>query len=107
MIFPKFIIDVAGDVILGKVERHHELSDEEGIRGGGMFNLDKETKTVTFSGNSHDFGSVTTTDLRTAIAAGKVFTNKYKTHPLEGYKFQFYAGSELIDLNELPENKPT
>lgn len=55
----KFII-YDNTIILGRVNLHKQLLPENYnqnlVQGGGLFILNKENKTVTLYGTSHDFG---------------------------------------------------
>ena len=100
MLFPKFIIDGEGDLILGKVKYHHQLSENpETIKGGGFFKYDSDSCTFYLSGTSHDYGSVDIDDLKIAISNNFVYTNKYKTHNLTLKSFFFNTETEQIKLN--------
>ncbi len=61
MILKKFIIN-DGDLIMGQVEFHAQLvkdRDEHKTIGGGRWEVDHETNTIYFFGESTDFGKVT------------------------------------------------
>ena len=99
MLFPKFIIDMYGDLILGRVNRHSDLTDLDNPKGGGFFSINKVDKIISLNGQSHDFGSASLEDVKTAIESGNVFTNKYKTNKITGYNFMFKPRfSDYINL---------
>ena len=67
---PKFIIQ-NGFLILGYVEFHHELKQNESpVNGGGWFNI--KNQNLTFWKDSHDFGKPKAEDIKKCIDLGKV-----------------------------------
>ena len=104
-LFPKFIIETDDDLgdclILSKCTFHKDLvTDKEKVKGGGWFKFNRENNSVTFSGDSHDFGRAKLEDIQKAVDEDKVFTNPYLTHSIaKKHKFFYDIGSELIELN--------
>lgn len=97
-VFPKFIIEDDA-LIIGKVKFHKQLAfNENDIKGGGMWEWDKEGKTFMLYGESHDFGSVKIGDLRKCIESGNVFLSYYGGRKIVDHTFYFNTGSEIIKI---------
>ncbi len=99
MIFPKYIVE--GDaLILGKVQYHADLAAEkEKVKGGGWFVFSKEDSSFVLYGNSEDFGAASLEDVQACIKAGKVYTNRYRTHNITwNHKWIFRLGTENINI---------
>lgn len=95
MLFPKCLI-VNDTLRLGMVNRHSELaknSKKENIKGGGLFDIDEETKTIILSQKSFEYGLMSQNDLKEIIQNKKIQPNRYLD-----YKFQYSYFGELIDL---------
>lgn len=101
-LFPKFIIE-DGNLIISKVTFHKDIAcDIKNVKGGGWFkiNNDVHPKTITFHGDSHDFGKAKFEDIKKCVEEKKVFSNKYLTSNLSDlYKFLYDTCTELIELN--------
>lgn len=105
-VFPKFIIE-DGCLILSKCTYHHELvKDKTKVCGGGWFRYDSKTRTFTFHGNSHDFGTATEEAIQECINKDQVFTDKYQKRRITGkHHFAYDIGSEVIPF-ENPHYTP-
>jgi hypothetical protein len=67
---PKFIIN-NGNLTMGHVEFHRELSrDHSTTKGGGWFHLDKENKKLYLYDESMDFGPCARPDVQLAVTEG-------------------------------------
>jgi hypothetical protein len=67
---PKWIIE-NGRLIIGKVKFHSQLvADIEKVKGGGLFDMDHEAKTILLYGSSSDYGYAAITDIIAAIQDG-------------------------------------
>ena len=70
-----FIIE-DGNLIIGRASFHKEMvCNREDVQGGGSFDMDIEANTITFHGESHDFGPVTKESIYHAVNKGKVYSN--------------------------------
>lgn len=105
-IFLKFIIETdseEGDcLIVSKCTFHKQLAvDTDNVKGGGWWELDEETMTITLYGNSNDFGSPELDDIKSCIDRKKVFTNSSLCNYLgDRFNFQYRKGNgEIIKLN--------
>lgn len=104
-LFPKFIIetdDELGDcLILSKCTYHKDLViNLDRVKGGGWFRMNHEAMTITFHGDSYDFGAASIEDIKACIENGNVYTNPYLTHSIvEKYKFLYDNHGEIIKLN--------
>ena len=100
---PKFIIetdDEKGDcLIMSNCTYHKELvTNKEQVKGGGWFRI--KDKTITFHGDSFDFGTAEIEDIKEAIENDNVYTNSLLTHSIaKNYKFIYDTQTELIPLN--------
>ncbi|MCK9545012.1 MAG: hypothetical protein M0R03_23600 [Novosphingobium sp.] len=103
-IFPKFIIETdeeLGDcLIISKCTYHRELvTNKNMVKGGGWYRVNTENKSITFGGESHDFGAAKIEDIKNCINNGNIYTNKYLTHSIaKDFKFLYDIGSEIISL---------
>lgn len=97
MIFPKCVI-VNDTLRLGMVNRHSELAGntkKENIKGGGFFNIIEETKTITLSHKSFEYGYMSPDDLKEIVRNKKIQPSRYLD-----YKFQYSYFGELINLTQ-------
>lgn len=94
MIYPKYIIE-DDCLIIGRVYRHHQLADnKENVKGGGLWHYNDDT-TIVLMGRSTDFGSPRIDDVRAAVEAGNVYSNRAKTHKVlqdKSFVFVGYLG---------------
>lgn len=98
-IYPKFLLD--GDcLIIGKVTYHKQLSvNPKKAKGGGLWSFEDE-ETIILRGESFQFGPPLVSDLKQAVASGKVFRSKFCIGKIEGKKFFFVdATGKKHDLN--------
>lgn len=102
-VFNKFIIS-DGDIVIGKVTYHKQLvwdKDTEIISGGGWFTINSDDKTITFYGDSHDFGKAKLEDIQKCVDEHRVYTNPLKCDTIsEKFKLKYRTdNNEIIDLN--------
>lgn len=97
-IFPKFIIE-DGNLIIGNCTYHRNMViDEDNVIGGGGFKL--EHGTITFFGESDQFGKATISDIKKCIDSNKVFTNpSCRVSIAKDYSFYYKNKNKIIDLN--------
>lgn len=101
MLHSKFIVE-NGDIIIGKVEFHKELvTDKSKVRGGGLFQLSDDKKTILFFGKSFDFGEPHEEELIEAVKNKRVFANPLRIHHItDKHKFIWQnVYGERIELN--------
>lgn len=99
-VFPKYIIE-DDRMTIGKATFHKDLAlDINNIKGGGWWIADHVAKTITLTGDSHDFGKAKLVDVISAILNDKVFTDKYqrRNHFKE---YAFFWRDELGDVTEI------
>lgn len=86
---PKFIITSDGTIQMAHVESHAGIArlfnlERDDIISGGWFYTDEQNETVTFYGESYDFGKSSKEDITKAVKECKVefvgtnISNKYK-----------------------------
>lgn len=105
-VFPKFIIetdDELGDcLIISKCTYHKQLViNADKVKGGGWFDFDRENKTFTLYGDSHDFGEATLDNIIKCVNSGNVYSSPalYKAFS-DDYKFKYRTSDgEIINLN--------
>ena len=102
-VFNKFIIS-NGDIVIGKVTYHKQLIwdlDSEIISGGGWFIINCDDKTITFYGDSYDFGEAKFEDIKKCVDEHRVFSSPLKNNEISGkYKLKYKTDDdEIIDLN--------
>lgn len=93
----KFIIE-DGNIVIGRVSFHRDLSNEfNQVKGGGRFVFDYLNKTITFFGRSEDFGEATFGQIRECLITGKVIERHrvWKDYR-EEYNFLYDTGSEIL-----------
>lgn len=97
-VFPKFIVE--GDsLIIAKCTYHKQLViDKNHVKGGGMWEWDKEAKTFMLYGDSADFGYASPEDVRDCILAGNVFWSYHDGRKIEDHTFYLNTGYEIIKL---------
>lgn len=94
-VFPKFIIetiDELGDcLIIGKRTYHKELATNiTKVKGGGWFSFNKETKTFTLSGDSHDFGKANIEDIKNCINRKSIFMDAFwRRNIIDDFNFNY------------------
>ena len=102
-IFPKFIIetdDQLGDcLIMSKCTYHKQLATNLiKVKGGGGYKYNEDT--ITFFGESYDFGKASIEDIKLCIQNDKVFTNRSVTYSIATkHKFFYDIGSEIIPFD--------
>lgn len=103
-IYPKFVVITDDEyglcLIIAKCTFHKQLHpDVTKIKGGGFWDLNRETNTFTLSGSSHDFGAATIEDIQTCINNNNVYTNSSLCRNITNkYKFEYDTQSEIIKL---------
>lgn len=101
MVFPKYIIE-DGAIIISKVAYHREMVvDKTKVRGGGLFLLNREDKTLKLSGESYDFGRATLENVKECVENKKVYRNQYSEDDIsQKYKISYESESgEITELN--------
>lgn len=96
-VFPKFIVE-DGNLIVAKCTYHKELiCDKDKMQGGGWWRV--KDRTMTFYGESYDFGPASLEDIQKAVAEGKVYSNPSCSYSIvDRYEFQYDTQSEIIPL---------
>lgn len=105
-VFPKFIIEFDAEfglcLILSNVTYHKELTCfPENVKGGGFYHI--ADKTITFSGESSDFGEATIEDILTCINTGNVYASPIldpEYSIVNQFNFNYRTGSETIILKK-------
>lgn len=98
-VFPKFIVE-GDNLIIGRVTYHKDLvTDKDKVKGGGWWKL--EGTTMTFWGDSFDFGRAKVDDIKACIVAGNVWSDKYEIENItKQFNFQYKEPfGEIIKLN--------
>lgn len=99
-VFQKFIIE-GNNLIIAKCTFHKQLvTDKEQVKGGGMWEWNRENKTIMLYGDSHDFGRVEYEDVSACIKAGNVFWSYSGGRPIEGHTFYLNTGSDIIQMQQ-------
>jgi hypothetical protein len=99
-VFPKFIVE-GNNLIIGKCTFHKQLvTDKEQVKGGGMWEWDRDNKTFMLYGDSHDFGAVAYEHVRACIDAGNVFWSYAGGRPIEGHTFYLNTGDDIIQMQQ-------
>lgn len=81
-VHPKFIIqddeELGLCLIIARCTFHKELSkDVTKVKGGGLWDMKRDTMTITLSGSSHDFGSCRLEDIQKCIESGNIYSSSY------------------------------
>lgn len=97
-VFPKFIVE--GDsLIIAKCTYHKQLVvDKSMVKGGGLWDWDRDKKEFLLYGDSNDFGSVSPEDIKACIDAGKVFWSYQDGRKIEGHTFYLNTGYEIVKI---------
>lgn len=97
MVYPKFIIE-DGNLIIAKCTYHKELATiPENVKGGGWWRMNDNT--ITFYGESHEFGPAILEDIEKAVKQSKIFSNPSLSRSIASkHKFQYDTQSEIIHL---------
>lgn len=99
-IFQKFIVE-GDNLIIAKCTFHKQLAtDKEQVKGGGMWEWDRENKTIMLYGDSHEFGSVGYEDVSACIKSGNVFWSYAGGRSIEGHTFYLNTGCEIIQMQQ-------
>jgi hypothetical protein len=99
-VFPKFIVE-GNNLVIGKCTYHKQMaSDIKQVKGGGMWEWDKESKTFFLYGDSTDFGYASPEDIQACLQAGNAFLSYIGGRSIADHKFYLNTGSEIIKLNE-------
>lgn len=97
-VFPKFIVE-GNNLIIAKVAYHKDLvTDKEKVKGGGMWEWDREKKEFLLYGDSFDFGTAKVEDINACINAGNVFLSYIGGRNVSDHSFWINTGSEIIKL---------
>ena len=68
-----FIVE-DGKIKIGKVRFHKDLAEnKDNVRGGGEFKLNKDDRTFTLFGKSHDFGPADKDEVQALIDQDQVW----------------------------------
>lgn len=111
----KFIVDADGRLILGEVKYHRDLLVayyKPEILGGGIFRKtvgDSGEDVIILSGKSTEFGPAPIEKIKECIQKNNVFGVKEGVgmwkFDHEEYKFDYYTGSETIDISFDPKEE--
>lgn len=104
--FQKFIVEEIEEeglcLILGKCNFHKDLAyDATKVKGGGIWQLDMETKTFTLSGSSFDFGKAKLEDLIFCVRRKKTFSNYTLLRNFSEDGFSFIYKNETGEIIKL------
>lgn len=98
-VFPKFIVE-GNNLVIGKCTFHKQMAETiSDVKGGGMWEWDKEAKVFFLYGDSTDFGYASPEDLKACIEAGNVFFSYIGGRKIADHKFILNTGCEIIKLN--------
>lgn len=102
-VYHKFIIatepELGDYMVVSKCTFHKQLAaDGNPVKGGGWYTIDNQKKTITFSGESHDFGRAEVSDIIECILADRVYRDKFQLRQLPGWTFFYDFGSYLLQL---------
>ena len=102
-VYNKFIIatepELGDYMVVSKCTFHKQLAaDGNPVKGGGWYTIDNQKKTITFSGESHDFGRAEVSDIIECILADRVYRDKYQFKHLPGWTFFYDFESYLLQL---------
>lgn len=98
-VFPKFIVE-GNNLVIGKCTFHKQLAtDPANVKGGGMWDWDRDQKEVFLYGDSVDFGFAKPEDIKACINAGNVFLSYIGGRNISDLTFYLNTGSEIIKLN--------
>lgn len=98
-VFPKFIVE-GDNLIIAKCTFHKQLvTDPAKVKGGGLWDWDKEKKEFLLYGDSVDFGYAEPEDIKICIMAGNVFLSYTGGRNISDHTFYLNTGSEIIKLN--------
>jgi hypothetical protein len=98
-VFPKFIVE-GNELIIGKCTYHKQLAtDITKVKGGGLWEWDRDNKVVTLYGSSDDFGYAKPEDIKACIEAGNVFLSYSGGRNVSDSTFYLNTGIETIKLN--------
>lgn len=106
-VFPKFIIetdDQKGDcLIIAKVTRHYQIVvNRDKVKGGGWFKMDRPSNTITFHGESDEFGKASMVDIIHCIHLRNVYTTPSCEFSIaDKWNFDYFTGSEIIHLQTI------
>ena len=99
-VFPKFIVE-GNSLILAKCTFHKQLvTNKDDVKGGGMWEWDRDNKTFKLYGDSHDFGRVTYEEVSACIKSGNVFWSYAGGRKIEGRTFYLNTGVEIIQMQQ-------
>ncbi len=97
-VFPKFIVE-GNNLIIAKCTFHKQLvTDPAQVKGGGMWELDRDKKKFTLFGESHDYGQASEEDIKACIEAGNVFLSYAGGRNVSDHSFYLNTGYEIIKL---------
>lgn len=98
-VFPKYIVE-GNSLIIAKCTFHKQLViDKAQVKGGGLWEWDRENKTFILSGESYDFSAASPEDIKACIDAGNVFWSYHDGRKIEDHTFYLDIGGEIIKLN--------
>lgn len=98
-VFPKFIVE-GNSLIIAQCTYHKQLvTDEEQVKGGGLWKWDREKKEITLYGSSDDYNSASPEDVKICIEAGNVFLSYAGGRNVSDNTFYLNTGYETIKLN--------
>ncbi len=98
-VFPKFIVE-GNNLIIAKCTFHKQLvTDKEQVKGGGMWEWDRDKNEFLLYGDSTDFGEASTEDIKACIESGNVFLSYSGGRNVSHNSFYLNTGSEIIKLN--------
>lgn len=100
-VFPKFIVE-GDNLIIAKCTFHKQLvTDESKVKGGGLWNWDKERREFKLYGESTDYGYASEEDVKACIKSGNVYFSYIGGKQITDHTFYLNTGIETIQLNNL------
>jgi hypothetical protein len=98
-VFPKFIVE-GNELIIARCTFHKQLvSNNDKVKGGGLWDWDREKKEFLLYGESVDFGACGPEDIKACIVAGKAYLSYAGGRNVSDHTFYLNTGSEIIKLN--------
>lgn len=105
---PKFIITKDGTIQMAHVENHSNIArlfnlEKDDVVSGGWFYIDEQNETVTFFGDSYDFGKASKKDIAKAVKQCKIeFTGCDIAHK---FKFYYSTHTNIFEPELVLENR--
>lgn len=97
-VFPKFMVE-GNNLIIAKCTFHKQLvTDKDQVKGGGMWEWNKEDKVFMLYGDSVDYGAANAEDIKACINAGKAYLSYVGGRNVSDHSFYLNTGYEIIKL---------